>query len=159
MANTAQIITEISKITDKTVARFCLKTKTFFLNLCTKIKQWESFQLGTEKVEQSDHGSQSQWEFKVKISKLPKRGKTLLTKFRLVLLLRLIGWENSADFLDQLQSEVKRDQSNPRLFSTLNRKLLQRGTSYIVLTQSTIRTRSTDRFSLSSLAAIATLLK
>ena len=120
MANTAQIITEISKITDKTVARFCLKTKTFFLNLCTKIKQWESFQLGTEKVEQSDHGSQSQWEFKVKISKLPKRGKTLLTKFRLVLLLRLIGWENSADFLDQLQSEVKRDQSNPRLFSTLN---------------------------------------
>ena len=80
-------------------------------------------------------------------------------KFRLFLLLRLIGWENSADFLDQSQSEVKLDQSNPRLFSTLNWKLLQRGPSYIILTQSTMRTRSTDRFSLSSLAAIATLLK
>ena len=45
-----------------------------------------------------------------------KRGKTRVTKARLVFVLCLIGWENGTSFLDQSQCEVKQKRSNPELF-------------------------------------------
>ena len=56
----------------------------------------------------------------MKIAKLPKaRENALVTKSCLGLVLHLIGWESSASFLDQSQSKVKRNQSNPRLLSKI----------------------------------------
>ena len=49
-----------------------------------------------------------------------KGGKTQVTKSRLVLVLNLIGSQNDASFLDQSYNEIEENQSNPRLYSTLN---------------------------------------
>ena len=53
-----------------------------------------------------------------------KRGKRRAAKLWLVLVLHLIGWESGASFFDRSQGEVKQNQSNPWLLSTLNWKLL-----------------------------------
>ena len=53
-----------------------------------------------------------------------KRGKTRVTKSRLVLVLNLIGSQSGASFLDQSYNEIEENQSNPRLYSTLNWQLL-----------------------------------
>ena len=57
--------------------------------------------------------TRSQWEIEVK------------TESRLLLVLKLIGWESGASFLDQSYKELKENQSCPGLFSTLNWKLFQ----------------------------------
>ena len=49
----------------------------------------------------------SQWKLKVKRETCLKRGKIRVTKWRLFLVLNLIGWEDGAGFLDQSQSKVK----------------------------------------------------
>ena len=67
---------------------------------------------------QKEYTSKRQWEHKE--PNCPKRGKTRATKSWL----RPTGWEDDASFLDQSQSEVKQNQCNPRLISTLNWKLL-----------------------------------
>ena len=41
----------------------------------------------------------SRWELKVKLTKLPKVQKYVVTKFWLVLVLNLIGWESGLSFL------------------------------------------------------------
>ena len=41
------------------------------------------------------------------------RGKMWVSESRLVLVVRLIGWEDGVSFLDQSQSEVTRDQNIP----------------------------------------------
>ena len=57
---------------------------------------------------------------KEKQANYSKRGKTRVSKARLVLVLKLIGWERSASFsFDQLENEVKQNLSSPGLFSTL----------------------------------------
>ena len=43
-----------------------------------------------------------------------------VTKSRFVQVLNLIGLEGGANFLDQSHDEVKQNQSNHRLLSTLN---------------------------------------
>ena len=53
-----------------------------------------------------------------------KGGKTRVTKSRFVQVLNLIGLEGGANFLDQSHDEVKQNQSNHRLLSTLNSKIL-----------------------------------
>ena len=53
-----------------------------------------------------------------------KGGKTRVTKSRFVRVLNLIGLESGANFLDQSYGEVKQNQSNHRLLSTLNWKIL-----------------------------------
>ena len=47
-----------------------------------------------------------------------------MTKSRFVQVLNLIGLEGGANFLDQSHDEVKQNQSNHRLSSTLNSKIL-----------------------------------
>ena len=47
-----------------------------------------------------------------------------VTKSRFVQVLNLIGLEGGANFLDQSHDEVKQNQSNHRLLSTLNSKIL-----------------------------------
>ena len=47
-----------------------------------------------------------------------------VTKSRFVQVLNLIGLEGGANFLDQSHDEVKQNQSNHRLSSTLNSKIL-----------------------------------
>ena len=47
-----------------------------------------------------------------------------VTESRLVFMLRLIGCENDACFLDQLESFLKQSKNNPRSLSTIGRKLL-----------------------------------
>ena len=47
-----------------------------------------------------------------------------MTKSRFVQVLNLIGLEGGANFLDQSHDEVKQNQSNHRLISTLNSKIL-----------------------------------
>ena len=54
----------------------------------------------------------------------PKRGKTWETKLWLVLVLRLPVWESRASFLAQSQSQLKQNQCNTGLLSTLYWKLL-----------------------------------
>ena len=44
-----------------------------------------------------------------------KRGKTQATRSWLVLVLHLIGWESGASFLNQSQSEIRKNLSNPGL--------------------------------------------
>ena len=44
-----------------------------------------------------------------------KRGKTQATRSWLVLVLHLIGWESDASFLNQSQSEIRKNWSNPGL--------------------------------------------
>lgn len=56
--------------------------------------------------------------------RIQKRGKTEVSKPRLVLASHLIGWEGGGSFINQSQSEVKRSQFIPRLLSTLTRRLL-----------------------------------
>ena len=51
----------------------------------------------------------------------------------LVLVIHLIGWESGASFLDQLQREVKQNQCNPGLLSTLFWKLLYLAISIIII--------------------------
>ena len=51
-------------------------------------------------------------------------GRNASDQVRLPLVLHLIGWEGGVGFLDQSQSEVKQNQSNPGLLSKLNWKLL-----------------------------------
>ena len=51
-----------------------------------------------------------------------KRGKTRVNKSRLVLAWNLIGWKNSAIFLDQSKSEVKHKQSDNDYFRHLQDK-------------------------------------
>ena len=46
-----------------------------------------------------------------------KNNQTRATESWLVLVLHLIGWESDASYLDQLQSEVRQNQSNPVLLS------------------------------------------
>ena len=41
------------------------------------------------------------------------RGKMWVSKSRLVLVVRLIGWEDGVSFLDQSQSEVTQNQNIP----------------------------------------------
>ena len=41
------------------------------------------------------------------------RGKMWVSESRLVLVVRLIGWEDGVSFLDQSQSEVTQDQNIP----------------------------------------------
>ena len=53
-----------------------------------------------------------------------KGGKTRMTKSQFVQALNLIGWEGGASFLDQSHGEVKKNQSNHWLLSTLNWKML-----------------------------------
>ena len=55
---------------------------------------------------------------KEKQANYSKRGKTRVSKARLVLVLKLIGWERGASFsFDQLENEVKQNLSSPGLFS------------------------------------------
>ena len=57
---------------------------------------------------------------KEKQANYSKRGKTRVSKARLVLVLKLIGREHGASFfLDQSENEVKQNLSSPGLFSTL----------------------------------------
>ena len=51
----------------------------------------------------------------------------------LVLVIHLIGWESGASFLNQLQREVKQNQCNPGLLSTLFWKLLYLAISIIII--------------------------
>ena len=51
----------------------------------------------------------------------------------LVLVIHLIGLESGASFLDQLQREVKQNQGNPGLLSTLFWKLLYLAISIIII--------------------------
>ena len=57
-------------------------------------------------------------ELKVKTGNFQKRGKTRVSKSRLVLVSHLIGLGNGARFLDQSQSEIKQSQSNTELHLT-----------------------------------------
>ena len=62
-----------------------------------------------------------------------KRGKRRAAKLWLVLVLHLIGWESGASFFDQSQREVKQNQSNPWLLSTLNWTLLSLSESFFAV--------------------------
>ena len=53
-------------------------------------------------------------------NKQPEGRETRVTKSRLVLVLNLIGSQSGASFLDQSYNEIEENQSNPRLYSTLN---------------------------------------
>ena len=67
----------------------------------------------------------SQWEFKVKTSNCPKRGKMQATKSRLVVVFNLIGWEIGASFLDRSQREVWQNQGNSRVIFDIKFKTAQ----------------------------------
>ena len=61
------------------------------------------------------------------------RGKMWVSKSRLVLVVRLIGWEDGVSFLDQSQSEVTQNQNIPEFFySTLTLK-----SSFLYVTRAT----------------------
>ena len=64
----------------------------------------------------------SQWGLQVETSKLPEARENANDKVAIVLVLHLIGWESGASFVDQSQNEVKENQSNIDLLSTLNSK-------------------------------------
>ena len=67
-------------------------------------------------------GAKENWKWKQ--ANCLKRGKTRVTKSRLIEVLNLIGWESGASFLDQSQNEVKQKQSNPGFLWTFTWKLL-----------------------------------
>ena len=56
-----------------------------------------------------------------------KRGQTRVTKLGLVLVLHLIGWDSGASFSGPITEQVKQNQCNPGLHSTLSWKLLYHG--------------------------------
>ena len=79
----------------------------------------------------------SQWDLKIKPTKLPKARENADDQVVMVLVLQLISWDGGASFLDQSQSEVqvgewnfelelevKEKQSNHWLLSANNWKLL-----------------------------------
>ena len=68
----------------------------------------------------------------LKVRNRQKRGKTRVSKSRLVLVSHLIGLGNGARFLDQSQSEVKRCQSNTKLLLTRKWKWLYQVTEFFL---------------------------
>ena len=66
----------------------------------------------TTPIRWKENTFKGQWKLKNRPNIL-KRGKTRASKSCLVLVLHLIGWESGVRFLDQSQSEVKQNQSNP----------------------------------------------
>ena len=62
----------------------------------------------------------SQWKLKVKTNKLSEARDNAENHVGKNLALNLIGWERSESLLDQSESDVKHNQSNPGLLSTLD---------------------------------------
>ena len=77
----------------------------------------------TTPIRWKENTFKGQWKLKNRPNIL-KRGKTRASKSCLVLVLHLIGWESGVRFLDQSQSEVKQNHSNPGKLSTLSWKCL-----------------------------------
>ena len=85
---------------------------------------WNQNQVTTIAKQKKGKYFKSQWELCVKL-RCPKRRKTRInkswlvtrvTKSWLVLALHLIGWESGSSFLDESQSKVEQNQSNPDYF-------------------------------------------
>ena len=91
----------------------------FILDTVRVLSDWVSWNKRNEndQSEEWKNTFKSQWKLRVKTTKQPKRRETRATESWLVLVLHLIGWESDASYLDQLQSEVRQNQSNPVLLS------------------------------------------
>ena len=66
-----------------------------------------------------------------------------MTKLRLLLVMILIGWEGGVNSLNQSKSEVKRNQSNRGLLSTLNKVKNSLMSSMMILTILSFSTETT----------------
>ena len=91
----------------------------FILDTVRVLSDWVSWNKRNEndQSEEWKNTFKSQWKLRIKITKQPKRRETRATESWLVLVLHLIGWESDAGYLDQSQSEVRQNQSNPVLLS------------------------------------------
>ena len=98
-----------------------LKTCTSYFQICScnnpllPSSTWQSaFRLSVVKpkrpIRKKENIFENQWYSKWKQSNYPKRGKTRATDWS-VLVLHLIGWENSANSLDRSHCEVRCIQS------------------------------------------------
>ena len=75
-----------------------------------------------------------------------KCGKTRASKSRLVLVLRLIGWESGASFFNQSESEVKQNQSKHNITFDIQLKTALASTEWSHLTNSSTGSKHKTTF-------------
>lgn len=81
---------------------------------------WSHQKQSNRSSQSQENVTKNQWELEVKTSKLCEARETPMTKSRLFLVLKLIGWKDGASATDQSQSKEKENLNNHGLLSTFN---------------------------------------